>query len=77
MPWAKPVSNEVGLVYAMKFCVFTKIKRKEKKLVVKWDSMEKHASKKKVFNGKWIMDPKCMHIKTEISYVQLFTTIVL
>jgi hypothetical protein len=33
--------------------------------------------KKKVSNGKWIMDPKCMHIKNEIFYAQLFTTIIL
>jgi predicted CoA-binding protein len=25
--------------------------------------------KRKGSNGKWIMDPKCMHVKNEISYV--------
>jgi len=43
-------------------------------LVIKWESIEKYVSKNKCYNGKWIMDPKCMHIKNEISYVQLFTT---
>jgi hypothetical protein len=28
-------------------------------------------------DGKWIMDPKCMHVKNEISYVQFSTTIIL
>jgi hypothetical protein len=35
-----------------------------------------HASKNKDSNGKWIMDPKCMHVKNEISYIQLSTSIV-
>jgi hypothetical protein len=44
---------------------------------VKWDFIEKYASKKMGSNGKWIMDPKCMHVKNEISYAQLFPTTVL
>ncbi len=43
---------------------------------MKWDSIEKHACRKKGSNGKWIMDPKCMHVKNEISYAQLFLTII-
>jgi hypothetical protein len=35
MPWAKPIFNEVGLVYVMKCHVCTKIERKEKILVAK------------------------------------------
>jgi hypothetical protein len=35
MPWAKPIFNEVGLVYVVKCHVCTKIERKEKYLVVK------------------------------------------
>jgi hypothetical protein len=53
----------------------TKIERNEKNLVVKWDFIVKHPSKKES-DGKWIMDPKCMHVKNEISYAQLFTTII-
>ncbi len=45
--------------------------------MAKWDSIEKHASKKKAHDGKWFMDPKCGHAKNEIVYVQLSTTIVL
>jgi hypothetical protein len=72
MPWAKPIFNEIGLVSIVKCHVCTIIERKEKKLVVKRDYIHKHASKKKGFDGKWIMDPKCMHVKNEISYCSTF-----
>jgi len=52
----------------MRCYVCIRIKRKEKILVVKWDFIEKHVGKRKGFNGKWIMDPKCMHVKNEIFY---------
>jgi len=77
MPWEEPIFNEVGLIFTMKCRVCTKTERKEKNWVVKWDFIVKHPSKKKGFDGKWIMDPKCLHVKNEISYVQFFTTIVL
>ncbi len=51
-----------------------KLKGREKNWVVKWDFIIKHPSKNKGFDGKCIVDPKCMHVKNEISYVQLFTT---
>jgi len=70
MPWVKPIFNEVGLVSIVR-C--HELKGKKKKLVAKWDFIEKHASNlEEGFDGKWIMDPKCMHVKHEISYVQLF-----
>ncbi len=31
----------------------------------------------KGLDGKWIMDPKCMHVKNKIFCVQLFTNIIL
>jgi hypothetical protein len=68
MPWAKPIFNEVGLVSTMKCRVCTIIETKEKELVVKWDFIEKHTSKRMGFDCKWTMDPKCMHVKNEISY---------
>ncbi len=71
MPWAEPIFYEVGLVFTMKCCICSIIERKEKKLVVKWDFIEEHTNKKTGFDGKWTMDPKCMHVKNEISYVQL------
>jgi hypothetical protein len=78
MPWAELNFNEAGVVFAMR-CdnVCTKIERKEEIFVVKWDFIEKHVGKRKGSNGKWIMDPKGMHVKNEISYAQLSTTIVL
>jgi hypothetical protein len=45
-------------------------------LVTKWDSIDKHASKRKALDGKWFVDWKCGHPKNEIVYVQLSTTIV-
>jgi hypothetical protein len=42
----------------------------------KCDSIDKHVSKKKALDGKWFMDPKCRHLKNEIVYVQLSTTII-
>jgi hypothetical protein len=72
MPWVELIFNEVGL----RCHVCTRIERKQKKIVVKLDFIDKHPNKKKG-SDKWIMDPKCMHIKNEISYVQLFTTIIL
>jgi hypothetical protein len=77
MQWAKPIFNKVGMVSTMKCGVFTKIERKGEILVAKWETIENCANKWKGFDGKWIMDPKCMHIKNEISYVQCFTTIIL
>ncbi len=59
----------VGLCYEMS-CLYQN-QKEGKTLVAKWDSIKKHVSKKKVSNAKWIMDPKCMHIKNEISYAQL------
>ncbi len=56
MPWAKPIFNEVGLVSTMKCCVCTIIERKEKKLVVKWDFIEKHTRTRTGFDGNWTMD---------------------
>jgi hypothetical protein len=30
--------------------------------MAKWDSIEKHARKRKIFDGKWYMDLKCGHL---------------
>jgi len=76
MPCVKPIFNEVGLVSTMRCRVCIEIERKEKNWVVKWEFIIKHPSKNKGFDGKWIVDPKCVHVKNEISYVQLFTTII-
>ncbi len=76
MRWVEPIFNEVGLVTSMKCHVYSKIEKKDKVVVVKWDSIEKHVSKKKAFDGKWFMDPKYGHAKNEIAYAQLSTTIV-
>jgi hypothetical protein len=68
MRWVEPIFNEARLVTSMKCHVYSQIEKKDKVLVVKWDSIEKHARKKKVHDGKWFMDPKCGHAKNEITY---------
>jgi hypothetical protein len=45
--------------------------------VVRCDFIKKYANKRKKFNGKWFMDPKCELAKNETIYVQLSTIIVL
>jgi hypothetical protein len=76
MPWEKPIIIDVSLVTFIKYQVCIRTERKEKYLMAKWNSIKKHARKKKNFDGKWYMDPKCGHAKNEVAYVQLFTTIV-
>ncbi len=74
MPWVEPIFYEVGLVSTMRCYVCTIIGRKKKKLVAKWDFIEKHIDKRTGFDDKWTMDPKFMHVKNEISYAQLSIT---
>jgi len=76
MPWVEPIFNEIGLVIFMKCYVCSKIENRDKVLVAKWDSIEKHVVKRKACGGKWFMDPKCGHAKDEIAYVQLLTIVV-
>ncbi len=73
----KPIFNEVGLVTYVTCHVCFKIEKKNKVLVAKWDSIKKHACKRKALDGKWFMDPKCGHAKNESTYAQLLGTIVL
>jgi hypothetical protein len=58
MPWAEPIFNEIGLVISMKCYVYSKIEKRDKVLVAKWDSIENHVSKKKlmVLSGLWIQN---------------------
>jgi hypothetical protein len=51
----------------MRCHVCTIIERKGEKMVAKWDFSHKHTSKRIGFDGKRTMDPKCMHVKNEIS----------
>jgi hypothetical protein len=76
MPWVEPIFNEVGLITFVKCRVCSIIEKKYKVLVAKWDSIEKDASRRKVHDGKWFMDPKCGHAKNEIVDFQLSTIIV-
>jgi hypothetical protein len=76
MPWAKLIFNGVALISTIICHVFMIIKKREKVLVAKWD-FKKHVGKMKGLDGKWIMDPKCMHVKNEISCVQLLTNTIL
>jgi hypothetical protein len=77
MPWVEPIFHDVGLVCIVRCCVRTKIESKENNLNFNWDLIKKYVGKRKGFDGKWIMDPKCMHIKNEIAYALLSTTTIL
>jgi hypothetical protein len=44
--------------------------------MVKWDSIKKHVSKRKSFDGKWFMVLRCGRAKNEVVNIQLLTTIV-
>jgi hypothetical protein len=76
MPWVEPILNKARLVTSIKCHICYQIEKKDKVLVAKWDFIDKHVSKKKALDGKWFMDPKCRHLKNEIVYVQLSTTII-
>lgn len=65
---SKPIFIEVGLVTFVKCHVYSKIGKEEKGLVAKWDSIEKHASKRRVSNGEWFVHLKCKHAKNEVAY---------
>jgi hypothetical protein len=43
-----------------------KIKHKEKLVVSKWDSLEKHVRKKINELGEKVTDMKCVHAKNEV-----------
>jgi len=45
--------------------------RKEKLLVPKWYSLEKHVAMKKRKDGQAIMDAKCTYAKYEIQYATM------
>jgi hypothetical protein len=70
VPWAKPIFNEVGVVFTMICHVCMRIERKDFFLIGTWKFIEKHVGKKRVH----MVNPKCVHVKNEISYAQLFTT---
>ncbi len=52
MAWAKPIFNKAKVVTFVKCHICSQIEKKDKILVVKWDSIDKHASKKKAHDGK-------------------------
>jgi hypothetical protein len=58
MPWAKPIFNEVGVVFTMKCCVCTIVETKEKIQIVNWDSIENMWVRKNVqmVSGSWIQN---------------------
>jgi hypothetical protein len=45
MPWVEIVFDVGGNMIIIQYKVYTKIKRKEKLLIPKWDSLEYHARK--------------------------------
>jgi hypothetical protein len=69
MPWEKPIFIEIIMVTFGKCCVCFKILKNDNILVAEWDSIDKHAGKRKALDAMWFMDPKCGQMKYEIVYV--------
>ncbi len=44
MLWVEPIFNEAKLVTFFKCCICSQIEKKDKVLVAKWNSIDKHAS---------------------------------
>ncbi len=73
MPWAKNVLNENGLITHVWCKICTKVMVKENLLVPKFDSLCKHASRKKVTSpmfsvprGTFYNAKNCQHVKNEM-----------
>jgi hypothetical protein len=71
MPWVEIIFNDVDILTVMKCIACTKMSKKKKLLVPKWDSLEKHVAKKKINYGQEIMDAKCTYAKYEIQYATM------
>jgi hypothetical protein len=61
----------VSILIVVKCIVCSKISKKEKLFVPKWDSLEKHVTKKKTKDGQVVMDVKCTYEKYEIQYATM------
>jgi hypothetical protein len=68
---AEIIFNDVGILTTMKCIMCSKMSRKEKLLVPKWDSLEKYVAKKKTKDGHAVMDVKCTYAKYEIQYATM------
>jgi hypothetical protein len=51
MPWVEIIFNDVGILITVKCIVCSKMSKKEKLLVPKWDSLQKYVTKKKTKDG--------------------------
>ncbi len=71
MPWVKIIFNDVGILTIVKCIVCSKMSKKEKLLVPKWYSLEKHVTKKKTKDGQAVMDAKCTYAKYELQYATM------
>ncbi len=76
LPWAESVSSEDGLVTHVSCKICTKVSGKDKLLAPKFDSLCKHAGRKKatspmpgVPKGTFYYAKDCQHAKTELLYV--------
>jgi hypothetical protein len=69
--WVKVVFDPTINLLVVKCKVCTKIKRKKKLLVPKWDSLEKHVGKRKNEERVKVVDVKCAHAKNETKFVSI------
>jgi hypothetical protein len=67
MPWAEAIFDATRNLLVVRCKVCTKIEKKEKLLVPKWDSLEKYAGKRKNEEGVKVVDVMCAHAKNQIN----------
>ncbi len=69
MRWAKAIFNNDNILFVVRCIVCTKMECKEKLLVPKWDSLEKHVRKRRNEFRQKVIDMKCAHAENEVQYV--------
>ncbi len=69
MRWAKAIFNNDNILFVVRCIVCAKMECKEKLLVPKWDSLEKHVKKRRNEFRQKVIDMKCAHAENEVQYV--------
>jgi hypothetical protein len=75
LPWVELQVGFDGFFHTMKCKICSKIEYKDKLLAPKWDSLHKHANRRKadrpmrgVKKGEWYISNDCKHNKNQVAY---------
>ncbi len=71
LPWVETIFDANGNLLIVRCKVYIKIERKQKLLIPKWDSFEKHARKRKNEEEVKVVDIKCAYAKNETKFVSM------